>query len=138
LSDSPRVFGDQTLEEAFPACEPGVVPFAEKLVVQIKRPPQKTKGGIHLVEYTKQTDADTCQIGKVIAIGPGAFRHRTTGEPFHEGAWVKVGDYVRVPKYLGDRWGIKIDDMDPIVFAIFKDLDLVGLVHDPLTIRSFI
>lgn len=137
-SGSARVFGDQTLEEAFPAVDPGLQPFGERVVVQIKMPPSKTKSGLILTDYTKETDSDTCQVAKVVKIGSLAFRNRTTGEPWVEGEWYKEGDFVRVPKYQGDRWVIKISEDQKVVFAVFKDLDLIGKIEDPLTMRSFI
>lgn len=136
---SHRVFGNQTLEEAFPNIDPGLEPFGERVIVMIKMPPKKTKGGLFLTLATQETDADTCQVAKIVSVGPLAFKHRTSGEQWVEGAWYKVGDHVRVPKYLGDRWAIKVSDEDTVVFAVFKDLDIIGrITGDPLLMRSFI
>jgi len=133
-----RVLGDQTLEEAFPEVDPGLVPFGERVLLQIKTPPTKTKSGLFLTENTRQTDADTCQVAKVIALGKGAFKHRTSGQSWWEGEWFDVGAFVRVPRYLGDRWEVKHTDDVKVVFAIMKDLEVLGRVDDPLTMRSFI
>ena len=46
-------------------------------------------------------------IGRVVEIGPLAFKNRETMESWPEGSWASVGDYVRVPK-----WGISVDVSD--------------------------
>jgi hypothetical protein len=49
------------------------------------------------------------------------------------------GDFVRVPKYGGDRWEVAINRDDSAMFVIFNDLDIIGQVTgDPLTVKAFI
>jgi multidrug efflux pump subunit AcrB len=49
------------------------------------------------------------------------------------------GEFVRVPKYGGDRWEVQIDKSESALFVIFNDLDIIGKVTtDPLKIRAFI
>ena len=57
-----------------------------------------------------------------------------------EGEWCKAGEYVRVAKYGGDRWEVKVPGSDEsAMFVIFNDLDIIGQVTgDPLAIRAFI
>jgi hypothetical protein len=76
----------------------------------------------------------------VISVGELAFKNRTTMEPWPEGNWCKPGDFVRVPKYGGDRWTVKTaDGADEALLVIFNDLDLIGKVTgDPLGIKAFI
>ena len=128
------------LDEAFPPCDPGVAPFGSRVLVQIRSPKKKTKGGIILTSETRETDAWNTQIGKVIAVGDLAFKNRTTMEPWPEGGWCEPGDFVRVPKYGGDRWTVKTTDgEDEALLVIFNDLDLIGKVTgDPLAIKAFI
>ncbi len=128
------------LDEAFPACDPGVQPFGSRVLVQIRTPKRKTAGGIILTSETRETDAWNTQIAKVIAMGELAFRNRTTMERWPEGNWCEVGDFVRVPKYGGDRWTVKTTDgEDEALLVIFNDLDLTGKVTgDPLAMRAFI
>jgi co-chaperonin GroES (HSP10) len=79
------------------------------------------------------------QIAKVVATGPLAFKNRTTLETWPEGSWCEVGDFVRVPKYGGDRWSEKIDNENDILFVIFQDTDIIGSVYgDPLKIKAYI
>jgi co-chaperonin GroES (HSP10) len=133
-------FGYASLDEAFPPCEPGIHPFGSRVLVQIRTPKQKTKGGIILTSETRETDAWNTQIAKVLLVGELAFKNRTTMDPWPEGSWCKPGEFVRVPKYGGDRWTVKTaDGEDEALLVIFNDLDLVGKVTgDPLIIKAFI
>lgn len=133
-------FGYASLDEAFPPCDPGIQPFGSRVLVQIRTPKQKTKGGIILTSETRETDAWNTQIAKVVSVGELAFKNRTTMEPWPEGSWCQEGDFVRVPKYGGDRWTVKTTDgEDEALLVIFNDLDLVGKVTgDPLIIKAFI
>lgn len=132
---------DQTLEEAFPVIDPGIVPFGSRVLVQIRSARTKSKGGIELVSETREAVQWNQQVGKVVAIGPLAFHNRETMKPWPEGEWAKVGEYVRVPKYGGDKWERK-NPSDPdamALFAVFNDLDLLGRITcNPLDIIAFI
>jgi hypothetical protein len=71
------------------------------------------------------------QVGKVIAFGPVCFCNRETLVPWPEGAWAEVGDYVRVPKYGGDRWWVDATGPEGrALFVLFNDLDLKGKVPE--------
>ena len=133
-------FNYANLDEAFPPCDPGIQPFGSRVLVQIRTPKRKTAGGIILTTETRETDAWNTQIAKVIAMGELAFRNRTTMERWPEGNWCDVGEFVRVPKYGGDRWTVKTaDGEDEALLVIFNDLDLIGKVTgDPLAMKAFI
>lgn len=126
-------------EDAFPKVDPGVKPFGSRVLLQIRRAKTKTKGGIILAGETRDTEMWNTQVAKVIAMGPLAFHNRNTMEPWPEGAWVNLGDYVRAPKYGGDRWSVHIADGEEILFVIFNDLDLLGkITGDPLAMKAFL
>ena len=126
-------------EDAFPKVDPGVRPFGSRVLLQIRRAKTKTKGGIILAGETRDTEMWNTQVAKVIAMGPLAFHNRNTMEPWPEGAWVNLGDYVRAPKYGGDRWSVHIADGEEILFVIFHDLDLLGkITGDPLAMKAFL
>lgn len=133
-------FGYTSLDEAFPPCDPGILPFGSRVLVQIRTPKTTTKGGIHLPSAIRETEHYNTQIAKVVSVGSLAFKNRTTMEPWPEGSWCKEGDFVRVPKYGGDRWTVKTTNGDDeALLVIFNDLDLVGSVPgDPLAIKAFI
>lgn len=138
-------FGFADLDEAFPKADPGIAPFGSRVLVQIRSPKTRTKGGIILTEDMRETEHYNTQVARVIEVGPLAFRNRNTMETWPEGAWVAVGDFVRVPKYGGDRWAVKRpgaggSELDTyVIFALFNDLDIIGkVVGDPLAIRAFV
>lgn len=135
---------EQTLEEAFPAVEPMMTPYGARILVQLRAVKDKvTSAGILLPEETKETEKWNTMIGKIIAIGPLAFRKRESMEPWPEGAWAQVGDFVRVPKWGGDRWEVDFEDekgaKGRALFTFFNDHELIGKVTgDPLAIKAFI
>lgn len=82
-------------------------------------------------------------IGKVIAVGPLAYKNRDTMQSWPEGSWAQVGDYVRVPKWGGDRWEIKVpsgnDDDDPVLFMTLNDHELIAkVVANPLSFKAYV
>lgn len=129
----------ESIEEAFPEVNPGLVPFGARVLVQIRTPKKKSAGGILLGAETQETELWNTQVAKVIAFGPVAFRNRDTLEKWPENEWCKVGDFVRVPKYGGDRWFVPVRQDEQALFCLFKDLDLIGAVTiDPLSVVAFI
>lgn len=119
------------LEDAFPEADPALTPFGSDIIVQIRTPRLMTAGGIVLAEETRETDQWNTQVAKVIALGPVAFRNRETLDPWPEGEWAKPGDYVRVPKYGGDKWWREAGGPDgKALFALFNDMDLKGRVPE--------
>lgn len=128
------------IDDAFPPVEPGVQPFGSRVVVQIRSPKKKTKGGIILTEDAKDTEMWNTQVAKVITVGELAFKNRNTQEPWPEGSWCQPGDFVRVPKYGGDKWSVRHGEDDAeVLFVIFNDLDLIGKVTgDPLAMKAFV
>jgi|SRR5580692_7077289 co-chaperonin GroES (HSP10) len=121
-----------SLEAAFPAVDPALRPFGSDVIVQIRTPKLQTAGGIVLADETRETDQWNTQVAKVVAFGPVAFCNRETLQPWPEGAWAKVGMYVRVPKYGGDKWWREAPGSvdGKALFALFNDLDLKGEVPE--------
>lgn len=128
-----------TYEHAFPEADPGIQPFGSRVLVQIRNPKQRTASGIFLDTGTQETEKWNTAVGKVISVGALAFKNRNTMEPWPEGSWCSPGDFVRVPKYGGDRWEIDLGDSGKALYVIFNDLDIIGRVTgDPTAIRAFI
>lgn len=129
---------EDALAEAFPAVDAGVQPFGSRVLVQI-RTPKKKVGSILLVQDTKDTEKWNTQVAKVVAVGSLAYKNRNTQELWPEGQWCQPGDFVRVPKYGGDRWEVPLNKDENAMFVIFNDLDIIGKVtSDPLSIKAFI
>jgi co-chaperonin GroES (HSP10) len=119
------------LEEAFPEVDPGVWPLGTRVLVQLRSVRSKTNSGIILVDDTKQFNKVTTQLGRMIRVGPIAFRNRETGNVWPEGVWAQPGHFVRVPKYGGDRFERKIPGTDDTaLFCMFSDHELIARV-DP-------
>ena len=129
---------EDALAEAFPAVDAGVQPFGSRVLVQI-RTPKKKVGSILLVQDTKDTEKWNTQVAKVVAVGSLAYKNRNTQELWPDGQWCQPGDFVRVPKYGGDRWEVPLNKDENAMFVIFNDLDIIGKVtSDPLAIKAFI
>lgn len=128
----------QDIEQAFPVVDPGVKPLGSKVLLQIRRTKTKSKGGIILTAEIQDVEKWNQQTAKVIALGPLAFRNRQTMDLWPEGAWVEPGDFVRCPKYGGDRWEIDLED-GAALFLLINDLEVIGKVTgDPLAVKAFI
>ena len=145
MSDSSTVASNEAeLAWAFPSVDPGAKPLGGRILVQLRRTKKKaTSAGIILVEETKETEKWQNMVAKVIEIGPLAFKHRDTMAAWPEGSWCEVGEYIRVPKWGGDRWEVKVpgeDDLeDPALFMVLNDHEVIAkLTGDPLAMKAFI
>lgn len=119
------------LETAFPAIAPGLFPLGARVLVQLRTVRTKTAGGIALVEDTRAFNKANTQLAKLIYIGPIAFRNRDTGDLWREGVWARPGEFVRIPKYGGDRFERKIPGTeDTAIFCLFSDHELIAKI-DP-------
>jgi co-chaperonin GroES (HSP10) len=129
---------------AFPSVDPGAKPLGGRILVQLRRAKKKaTKSGIILVAETKETEKWQNMVAKVIEIGPLAFRKRDTMEPWPEGSWCQAGDYIRVPKWGGDRWEVNVPGEDaledPALFMILNDHEVIAKVtSNPLEMKAFL
>lgn len=118
------------LDEAFPSVEPGVQPLGARVLVQLRTVRSKTASGIVLVDDTKQFNKVSTQLGVIRSMGPIAYCDRANGEQWKEGAWVQPGQFVRVPKYGGDRFERKIPGTeDTALFCIFSDHEIIARVN---------
>lgn len=142
-TSEPVASNEAELREAFPEVNPGAMPVGGRILVQWLRTKKTvTSVGIVLVEETKETEKWNNQVAKVIAIGPLAFKKRDTLEPWPEGNWVQVGDYVRMPKWGGDRWEVVYGDPklgETALFSVFNDHEVIAKVTgDPLKVKAFL
>ena len=144
MMNEPVAFNEAEMAWAFPSVEPGAKPLGGRILVQLRRAKKKaTSAGIILVEETKETEKWNNMVAKVIAIGPLAFKNRDTMQGWPEGSWCEVGDYIRVPKWGGDRWEVKVpgeDDLEePALFMILNDHEVIATVTgDPLAMKAFL
>ena len=130
------------LDWAFPDVKPGQAPFGGRVIIQLRRI-RKTSGRIIIVDETKENEKWNNMIGKVVAIGPLAFKNRDTMQPWAEGAWAELGEFVRVPRWGGDRWERKVPGADaneePVLFMTINDHELIARVTDnPLSFKTYV
>jgi len=143
MSDKPEASYEAALQEAFPAVDAGAVPVGGRVLVQWRQARKTvTSSGIVLIEETKETEKWNNQVAKVISLGPLAFKKRDSLEPWPEGNWIEVGDYVRMPKWGGDRWEVPYGDKslgEIALFSIFNDHEVIAKVTgDPLNVKAFL
>lgn len=129
-----------SLAELFPTVDPEFRPFGSRVLLQLRRITNKTKSGILLAQDTKDTEAWNIQVGRIISCGPLAFKRRDTAEPWPEGVWAAPGDFVKVPRWGGDRWSIEMEDGGaPVAIVLCNDSDLIGAyTGDPLKIKAYL
>lgn len=143
VSFAPRIEFDQTLEDAFPSVQHNLEPYGSRVLIQMRTAKLMTRGGIALIGETQETIQWNNQVGKVIAVGPTAFKNQQTLVPWPEGAWCQPGEYVRVPKHGGDKFEVKIpnrkeDDGNVALFILVDHLNLLGRVPEPLLDVAFV
>ena len=144
MSDSTVASNEAEISWAFPTVDPGAKPLGARILVQLRRTKKKTTtGGIILVEETKETEKWQNMVAKVIEIGPLAFKNRDTMASWPEGSWCAVGDYIRVPKWGGDRWEVQVPNEDELedkaLFMILNDHEIIAKVTgDPLAMKAYL
>ena len=144
MSNTPVASNEAEMAWAFPSVDPGAKPLGGRLLVQLRRTTKKaTSMGIILVEETKETEKWQNMVAKVIEIGPLAFKHRDTMLGWPEGSWCEVGDYIRVPKWGGDRWEVHVpgedENEESALFMVLNDHEVIAkLTGDPLSMRAFL
>jgi co-chaperonin GroES (HSP10) len=142
--NEPVACNDADWRDFFPAVDPGAKPLGARILVQLRRTKKKTtSAGIILVEETREAEKWNNMVAKVVDIGPLAFKHRDTMQSWPEGSWCEIGDYLRVPKWGGDRWEVKVpgdDDLEePALFMILNDHEVIAKVTgDPLAMSAFL
>lgn len=115
--------------ECFPIVDPGVEVVGDRVLVQLRREKVTSKGGIILVDETKQTLRFNETVAKVIGIGPLAYKSPDNLEPWPEGAWCKEGDLIRTIKYGGDRFVVMPDDDGaPVVFITIQAREVISKI----------
>ena len=132
------------LDWAFPTVNSGQSPYGGRVIVQLRRV-RKTSGVIIVVDETKENEKWNNMIGKVVAIGPLAFKNRDTMQPWAEGSWAEIGDFVRVPRWGGDRWE-RMDPNEtdealnePVLFMTLNDHELIArITDDPLSFKAYV
>lgn len=146
-SFAPVVMSSGTLDEAFPDVDPNFEPLGSLVLLQLRiaketvgskiKASDGTEKQLVLPEEVRATIQANTQVARVVSCGPLAFCNRNTGQPWPEGAWVAKGDFVRVPRYIGDRWEIQYGG-GVVMFVLLKDLELSGRIPRPLDVIAYV
>jgi co-chaperonin GroES (HSP10) len=116
-------------EECFPPIDTGIEVAGDRVLVQLRREKSTSKGGIILVDETRQTLRFNETVAKVIQIGPLAYKSPEDLSPWPEGNWCNVGDLVRTIKYGGDRFVVQPDDEgSPVVFITLQAREVISRI----------
>ena len=116
-------------EECFPVIDTGIEVAGDRVLVQLRREKSTSKGGIILVDETRQTLRFNETVAKVIQIGPLAYKSPEDLSPWPEGNWCNVGDLVRTIKYGGDRFVVQPDDEgSPVVFITLQAREIISRI----------
>ena len=116
-------------KECFPDVDSGVEILGDRVLVQLRREKTTSKGGILLVDETRQTLRFNETVAKVRAIGPLAYKSPDDLTPWPEGPWCKEGDLVRTIKYGGDRYVVQPeDDGAPVVFITLMAREVIAKI----------
>ena len=141
MTTKPEAGNAADIAWAFPSVDPGAKPLGGRVLVQLRRTKHTVTGaGIILVQETKETEKWNNMVARVVENGPLAFKKRDTMEPWPEGSWCEIGDFIRVPKWGGDRWEVEVgDDEEKALFMILNDHEIIAKVTgDPLQMRAFV
>jgi co-chaperonin GroES (HSP10) len=115
--------------ECFPEIDHGIEVAGDRVLVQLRREKSTSKGGIILVDETKQTLRFNETVAKVRQIGPLAYKSPDNLEPWIEGPWCNVGDLVRTIKYGGDRFVVNPnDDGSAVVFITIQAREVISRI----------
>jgi co-chaperonin GroES (HSP10) len=121
----------------YPKIEIGMEPQGSNLLIQLQYTPKSTASGIVLPEELRDTESYEATIGKVIAIGPLAYKERNFKEnklvDYPEGSWCVIGDIVYI-----SRNGHRIKKMaaelnnEAIHFVLCRDEDILCIISSDL------
>lgn len=120
---------DDYVAQHFPTVNPSARPTGNQILVQLRAVKEKTAGGIVLVEDTKEYNNGNTQVGMLVKVGQIAFKDRSSGETWKEGAWAEVGDICIFPRWGGFRYEIEVPGSSTkAIFAIFEDFNVKMVV----------
>ncbi len=95
-------------------------PTGAHILVKVERPPEKTAGGIILIEQTREVEQMASTKGRVISVGTEAWDEFAS-------PWANCGDTVLFAKYAG----LKVPDADPddseSEYRVMNDTDVLGI-----------
>lgn len=127
---------EEFIEKHFPEVDPGREPMGNKITVQLMAVPKKSAGGIIFAEETKDYNKQATIVGRVVRLGKIAYKDRTTGDTWKEGAWCNIGDLVLVHRYGGlNRVEIPGEESS-VIFCTYNDFDVLDKITGHFEVYS--
>ncbi len=99
----------------------GIIPLEYYVLIKLDPVEEKTKGGIILIEETRERKEQAQRTGRLVAIGPLAFEYDVDNDVIPQ-----VGERVAFPKY----GGIEITGKDKLEYRLLKDGDLAAIMTE--------
>ena len=99
-------------------------------LTQIKMPDGTTKT-LWTAPIMQKQDEFESVTALVCAVGPLAFKDRITGEPWAEGPWARVGDWIAIPRM--SSW---LTNYRGVSLAVLPDDKIIAIVEDPADLTS--
>lgn len=137
----------EALAHSFPDVPAPYVPLGTRILVQLRAPGTvKTLADgkkFFLPDETVDFEKMTVQTALVRALGPAAFKNRASMQNWPEGDWCVPGEFVRIPRFGGDRVAVPLNDEQKreVIFMTMEDRDVIGLLlseHDPLSLKQVV
>lgn len=138
---------EKYVREHFPDIDPGMRPTGARVLVQLRKTPKATAGGIVLVHQSTEFNDEHGVVARVVALGQLAFRNRETQELWPEGVWCQVGDIIVIPRMSGIRFrrpvpgsgkyradgSVISDTEEKVIFCFFDDHQIQGVAKSGFT-----
>lgn len=105
-----------TLDE----CKPGLEPSEYNVLIAPEDAEQKTKGGIILIDSTKEANGMASMRGRLISVSPLAFTYEADWKGARQ---PQVNDVVLFAKYAG----VLVEGADKREYRVCKDKDIMGI-----------
>ena len=114
--------------EDIPSVEDLPIPAGHRLLVQPFAPPSQTKGGIYLADSVKEVEGRATQLGKVLLVGPSAWKTLEMGGR----QWAEPGDIVMFTKHAPMRFQLE----NGVTLLILNDEDVIAIIPDHTLIKK--
>jgi len=95
----------------------GIIPTGGHLLVLPEKVEEKTAGGIYIPKTAQDKEQQAATVGRLIAIGPGAWTDIDDGMP-----WAVVGDKISYARYSG----VAMTGKDNESYVLINDNDVLA------------
>lgn len=99
----------------------GIIPLEYYVLIKLDLVEERTKGGIILIEETRERQGQAQSTGRLVAIGPLAFMYDVDNDVIPQ-----VGEKVAFPKYGGQV----LKGKDGQEYRLLKDGDLTAIIAE--------